>query len=197
MQIHNLEQGTPEWFAVRKGKMTASHAQAIGNCGKGLDTYIVDLMSEFYSSGEKEHFSNKHTERGNEQEPVARAVYELETGEDVQEVGFIEQDEFVGVSPDGLVKEDGGLEIKSIQDKDYFRILIGEDGPDTKHVWQVQMNLMVTGRKWWDLMYYNPNYQKSNVIFRIYPDEEKFAELRRGIEIGKGMINNIKAKIGE
>ena len=65
MKIINCEQGTPEWFEERKGIMTASHAQAIGNAGKGLDTYIHELMAEYYSSGEKEQFSNKHTERGN------------------------------------------------------------------------------------------------------------------------------------
>ena len=63
MKIHNnIEQGSDDWFAIRKGKLTASHAQAIGNIGKGLDTYINELMSEYYSSGEKEQFTNKHTE---------------------------------------------------------------------------------------------------------------------------------------
>ena len=59
MKIHDkIEQGTDEWFAIRKGKMTASHGQEIGNNGKGLNTYIEKLMAEFYSSGEKEFYTN-------------------------------------------------------------------------------------------------------------------------------------------
>ena len=66
MKIYNVEQGTPEWLELRKGKMTASHACEIGNCGKGLDTYILTLMSEYYSSGEREYYTNSDMERGNE-----------------------------------------------------------------------------------------------------------------------------------
>ena len=53
MKIYNFEQGTEEWFKIRKGKITASHAQAIGNNGKGLETYLNNLMAEYFSSGEK------------------------------------------------------------------------------------------------------------------------------------------------
>lgn len=195
MKIHNFEQGTPEWFAIRKGKMTASKAQAIGNCGKGLKTYIEEMMAEFYSSGEKETFTTKHLDRGKELEPIARAMYEIKNGVKVQEVGFIEYNEFVGCSPDGLVGDDGGVEIKSIQDKDYFIHLISEDEYSSEHVWQVQMCLLVTGRHWWDLVYYNPNYKKSMCVYRIYPDPEKFEALKKGFEMGQEMITNIKNKI--
>jgi len=196
MLNHNIEQGSPEWFEIRKGKLTASHAQAIGNCGKGLDTYIVEMMAEFYSSGEKEQFSNKHTERGEELEPIARDIYQLETGNDVVEVGFVEYNEFVGCSPDGLIGEDGGIEIKAIDDVGYFKYLLnGESEIDTKYLWQVQMNLLITGRKWWDFVAYNPNYKKTMCIFRITPDKEKFEALKKGFKIGEAKILEIKNKI--
>jgi len=197
MKIHNFEQGTPEWFKVREGKMTASHAQAIGNCGKGLTTYINEMMSEMYSSGEDEKFSNKHTDRGNELEPLARSMYELQNGVKVEQVGFIEYNNYVGCSPDGLVGDVGGVEIKSIQDKDYFLHLISENGSqvESKHIWQVQMNLLITGRQWWDLVYYNPNYKRSMCVYRIYPDPEQFEALKMGFEMGTTMIKNIKDKI--
>lgn len=86
MKTHNFEQGTPEWFAIRKNKMTASNAQAIGNNGKGLETYITELMAESYSNAEKEQFTSKDTERGNELEPLARDMYELMTGTTVEQV---------------------------------------------------------------------------------------------------------------
>lgn len=195
-KIHDVEQGSPEWFDIRMGKMTASHAQAIGNCGKGLDTYITELMSEFFSSKEKEQFSNSHTDRGNEYEPTARELYEFENDVEVKEVGFVEFNEYVGASPDGLVGEDGGVEIKCIDDKDFFKHLLnGEKEVDSKHIWQIQMNLLITGRKWWDLIIYNPNYKKSMCVYRILPDVEKFNGLREGFQKGEEMIKNIKKQI--
>jgi putative phage-type endonuclease len=199
-KIDASEQQSGEWFAIRKGKMTASHAQAIGNCGKGLDTYIIELMADYYSSGEKEHFSNKHTDRGNELEPIARSMYELENMVDVEQVGFIYSD-YVGVSPDGLVGDDGLIEIKCVNDTDYFKhVLNGESEIDTKYIWQAQMQLLVTGRKWNDVVFYNPNFEKSMCVYRLYPDQEKHQALKKGIEIGISKIKEIKqtyeSKIG-
>lgn len=196
MKIHNFEQHSPEWYAIRKGKMTASEATAIGNCGAGLDTYINNMMAEYYSSAEKEQFNSDHTNRGNEYEPVARKVYEFENDVEVQQVGFIEHNEYVGFSPDGLVGEEGGWENKAISDEKYFEYILNKDKkPEKKHVWQCQMGLLITGRKWWDLMYYNPNYSKSCVTFRIYPDKEMFEALEKGFAIGIEKIENIKSII--
>jgi putative phage-type endonuclease len=196
MKIHNLPQQSKEWFEIRVGKMTSSHTQAIANQGKGLDTYITELMAEYYSSGEKEQFSNKHTDRGNELEPLAREMYELETGNKVEQVGFCEYNEFSGVSPDGFVNVDGLIEIKAIDDVGYFKYLLnGDKEIDSKYIWQVQMQLMVTNRQWCDFVAYNPNYKKSLFIHRIYPDLEKFKEIKKGLEIGKQKILDIKNKL--
>lgn len=194
--INNITQGTPEWFEIRKGKMSASHAQAIGNIGKGLETYIYELMAESYSSAEKEQFSNEHIERGNELEATARGIYELENGIEVEQVGFVEYDEFVGCSPDGLVGEDGLIEIKCPNDTEYLKyLLFGKEQIDTKYVWQCQMQMLITERKWNDLIIYNPNFQKSMLVFRIEPDKEKFEALLKGFEIGKAKIKEIKEKL--
>lgn len=194
--IIDCEQQSPEWFEARKGVMSASHATAIGNAGKGLETYINEMMSEYYSSKDKEQFSSKDTERGNELEPIARQVYEFERDVEVQTVGFIKRDEFVGCSPDGLVAEDGGTEIKCLDDKNYFRYLrFGEDEISSDYLWQIQMNLLITGRKWWDLIIYNPNFKKSMLVYRILPDLDKFEKLEKGFVVGREMIINIKNKI--
>lgn len=196
MIIHNFEQGTPEWFKVRKGKMTASHATAIGNCGKGLDTYITELMAEFYSSGEKINFSNEDIERGHELEEQARSIYELNNDCKVEQVGFIEHNKFIGCSPDGLIGEDGGIEIKCLNDKNYFLHLIDEKQEiDSGHYWQVQMNLLITGRKWWDYVIYNPNYKNSIIVKRIYSDQIKFTALEAGFDVGIGKIRQIIDKM--
>jgi len=193
MKIHNFEQLSDDWFDIRKGKMTASHAQAIATAGGGLDTYLKNMMAEFYSSGIKEHFSNKDTDRGNELEPQARILYELETGIDVDEVGFIEFDKYTGISPDGLVKKNGGVEIKCLNDNNHFNMTIeGIKSIESKYMWQIQMSLYLTKRDWWDYVGYNPNFEKSLLIYRILPDLEKFKKLENGIKIGKARIKEIK-----
>ena len=190
LKIHNCEQGTDEWFEARACKMTASHAQAIGNQGKGLETYIYELMAKFHSQAERDSFTSKDTERGIELEPIAREIYELENNVTVEQVGFIElEDEYVGCSPDGLIGETGGLEIKCINDIAHYKmILLGESEIDTKYIWQVQMSLFITGREWWDLCFYNPNYKQSLIKYRIVRDEEKIEAIRGGIEKGKNLI---------
>lgn len=145
-------------------------------------------MSEYYSNA-RDEYTNKHIERGNELEPLARDIYELKTGNEVEQVGFVQSDEHVGCSPDGLIGEDGLVEIKCPNDYNHYKIIRdGEDGIKSKYLWQVQMQLMVTGRDWCDLVYYNPNFPESIVKFRIEPDEEKFENLEKGIKSGVEMI---------
>lgn len=197
MKVYNkILQGSDEWKALRKGKMTASNAQAIGNVGKGLDTYILDLMADSLSSGEFENYTNAHMERGNDLEASARSIYELETGQTVEQVGFVDYNDFVGCSPDGLIGEDGGIEIKCQADKKHFRLILnGEKEIDSSYVWQVQMNLLVTGRQWWDFVGYNPNFEKSLVIHRILPDPAMHAKLLEGFKVGEQKIKEILTKL--
>lgn len=193
MKIHNFEQGTPEWFEIRRGKITASHAQAIGNNGKGLDTYLNQVMAEYFSSAEKEYYSNKDTDRGNELEPIARSIYEMENNVDVEQIGFCELDEFVGCSPDGLVRDDGMIEIKCPDDKTYFNILM-EEKIDSGYEWQCQMNMLILKRKWCDLIYYNPNFARSLKIFRLEANPEAFEQLEKGFETAREKIKEMTIK---
>ena len=191
MKIYNdIEQGTPEWFDIRKGKVTASHAQAIGSNGKGLETYIREVVSEYFSSGEKEHYSNIHTERGNELEPVARSMYELEKGVEVDQIGFCQLNDFVGCSPDGIIDTDGMIEIKCPDDKTYFNILIDEK-IDSGYIWQCNMNMLILERKWCDLIFYNPNFEKSMKIFRLEPNEIMFEQLKVGFAKAESEITRL------
>jgi len=189
MKIYNCEQKSEEWFKVRELKLTASKAQAIGNAKAGLETLITNMMAEYYSSAEKENYSGKDTERGNELEPVAREMYELEQGVEVEQVGFIEESKHVGCSPDGLVGKEGLLEIKCLNDVNHYCIIRdGYGGIDTQYIWQTQMQMLITKRKWCDLVFYNPNFEKSMVIFRIEPNEETFEKLKIGIKKGQELI---------
>lgn len=197
MRIYKeLIQGTPEWFDIRKGKVTASHAQAIGNNGKGLDTYLNEVMAEYFSSAEKEQYSNIHTERGNELEPVARSMYELMNNVVVDQIGFCEYNEFVGCSPDGLIGTDGMIEIKCPDDRVYFNILMNEK-IDSAYDWQCQMNMLILERKYCDLIFYNPNFEKSMMTFRLVPDEVMFEKLKVGFQKAEEQIIKLITKYKE
>lgn len=133
MKIHKqIIQRSEEWHNLRKGKLTASEAQTIAANGKELETYVYEIITEKYSNN-KDTYTSKDMQRGIELEEQARMTYEIEN-EKVEEVGFIELDEFVGCSPDGLILEEGGLEIKCVNDVNFFKLLIdGEKAIDPKH----------------------------------------------------------------
>ena len=190
MELINIQQYSPEWFEIRSKRMTASHAQAILANGKGLKTYIREMMSDYYSNMEIESFSNKHTERGLELEPIAKSIYELESGNDVRDIGFVVLDDYVGCSPDGLVGEDGLVEIKCPSNKVYFDLLL-DNKIDPKYYAQMQMQMYVCNRKWCDYVVYNPNYNRSIIIIRVEQDEETIVNLQIGLESGKRMIGEI------
>ena len=214
MEIFDIEQGSPEWFAQRKGVMTCSHAQEIGNNGKGLETYIRNMMAEYYSRGEKTMFSNEHTERGHELEDQAASIYAINSGQKISTIGFIKRSAHVGGSPDRLVDRleiaegqpsfsitklsRGLLEVKCPDDVGFFKHLLdGEKAIDTKYVWQIQMQLLITGAEWCDYLAYNPNYEQTTFIYRFYPDPVKFAALERGFIIGEELIKTINKKLGK
>ncbi|NCD07237.1 MAG: hypothetical protein EOL97_14075 [Spirochaetia bacterium] len=195
MKIYNIQQQSPEWFEIRKLKMTASKAQAIGNNGPGLKTYIKELIKAGCFGEEKERYSNSYMDNGNELEPQARLVYELETGNSVEQVGFIEYNEYVGCSPDGLVGKDGGIEIKCLSDYEFMNLLSEDLKVASDYEWQIQMNLLITGRKWWDYVVYNPNFNPSILIKRVVPDPEKVKGLLEGFEKGTNEIKEIINKL--
>ena len=194
MKEHYCDQLSPEWFDLHKKRMGASHAQEIGNCGAGLKTYIEKIMCEFYSKASRESFSNRHTERGNELEPSAGMSYAFDTNKSVRKIGFVEYNDYVGCSPDLLVEEDGLCEIKCHDDKAHFALILGGDF-DSKYRWQCQMQMLICGKKWTDLVSYNPNYNKYLVIKRQEIDQEKFDKLLKGFALGEKIIKEIEYKM--
>jgi len=194
MKIHKCLQGSDEWMKCRKGKLTGSNAQAIQAQGDGLKSYVVQVMSNYYASVRDDTYTNSDMDRGTELEPLARAEYSRVNKVKVKEVGFIEMNKYVGVSPDGLVGKDGGIEIKCHSNLIYFKLLLGGE-IDKKYWWQVQMNLLVSGRKWWDYVGFSPNFKKKLVIIRFYPDQCAFDKLLKGFEMGIKQIESIKKQL--
>jgi len=190
IHLHNIEQGTQEWFDLRKGKLTASNATAIGAAGAGLKTYCKEIVLELIGI-EKEQYTNSDIERGNQLESVARSAYEFQTGLTVDEVGFITNDKYPnsGMSPDGLIESNGGCEIKARNNSKHFGLILGE----TKEIPinQIQMSLLISERKWWDFISFNPNFSKPLFVKRIYPDLVYFEKLKKGIIEGNKLIEQM------
>ncbi len=194
MEIVNVKQGSPEWFDVRSLRMTASHAQAVGNHGKGLITYIEKKMAEYYSSADKEFFSNKDMDRGKELEDQALMAYFFEKGIETKKVGFVIHNKYVGVSPDAFAEEDGLVECKCPNDLTYLRLLLTEK-IDSKYIWQMQKQMLVCKKNWCDYLVFNPNFKKDTFIKRVFPDEKMFGKLEKGFKIGANLICEIKKKM--
>lgn len=196
MKIYeDIEQGTEEWFNIKKGKLTASHATAIMANGKGLKTLVEEVITDLYSSDNYPEFTNRldnrHVARGNEYESKARTIYELETGNKVKQVGFVELDEYVGASPDGLVGDDGLLEIKNPANKEFMRLaLTGKI--DSNHLNQMQMQMYITGRQWCDYFAFNPNYNPCYIKKRVYADTNEFVRLIQGLKTGRKLIKEYR-----
>lgn len=200
MQIINVEQKSEEWFALRnKYPLTASEAQAIGNQGKGLETLVWEKLAERHSNGDKEKYTNKDLERGVELEPLARDMYELQTGNKVEEIGFVINEEVSrigGASPDGRIAEqNGGVEIKSFEDKKHFRNIVNGLEIESQYLWQMQMQMLFTGWEFVDFVTYNPNFKQSLLIKRVFPDKEMQDKIKEGLKKGEALIKEIENKI--
>jgi len=193
MIIHDFEQGTKEWFDVRIGKITGSLIYILKGNSVTRDTRIEKKAAERVTHV-KEYldFKSGELERGHILEPDARMVYTLKTGNDVEEVGFIEKDEFVGCSPDGLVGEVGMIEIKARNDNRFIVIVAKNKKPKPEDIIQMQFNMYVSGRKWCDYIIYNPHYRDNCLIVtRVERDEKIIEELKTHIDRANTEIEEI------
>ena len=181
----DIEQGTDAWHEAKKGRMSASYATAIGNCGAGLDTYIKNLVYGMFT--ERNNFESWDMQRGTLLEPEGRKEYEKIKGVKVKEVGGVELGKYIWVSPDGLIDNDGLVEIKCRNNEKHLDLLRTEK-VSSGVIWQMQMQMLVTGRKWCDFVSYNPNLVQNLFIKRFTPDEKKFKALENGLKLGEEMI---------
>lgn len=175
--IHTAEQGTPEWLAARKGVITGSRFKDCrdrlknGNPSKKSIDYAKDVAREREGGEPLQAFSNSAMRIGSEQEPYARMLYERKTGNFVEEAGFITTEErLFGVSVDGLVGDDGIIEIKTMVSSDtLFTAFV--DGDISSYVDQCNGAMWLLGRKWVDLVLWAHDLQKLKII-RIERDDD-------------------------
>ena len=170
-----IEQGTPEWHAARAGKFTGSkfidaiaRNKKTGEKLKSWDDLVWEVAVERLTGVQDEGFDSYATRWGTEVEPFAREAYELATGHFVEQVAFVDHPlhPFVGVSPDGLIGDDGGLEMKAPKNSQIHLQRFDTGMPD-EFIPQVQGCMWVTGRKWWDFVSYDPRMPEKLRMLRL------------------------------
>ena len=175
MIIVDCEQGDETWDKARAGIPTASGMNKIYTSGGKKSTQATDyrdtLLMEWLLGGPTEDFKNHWMERGNDLEDEARTFYEFQCNTDITTVGFCYADEerLHGASPDGLVGEEGLLEIKCPKANTHMRYILAGKAP-TGYFVQMQGQMLVTGRKWVDFVSHFPGLEKP-IIIRVERDE--------------------------
>ena len=165
----DIQQNTDEWLQLRAGKVggssigkiMANYGKAFGEPAKKLavNLAIEQITGQPIPPG----FSNSHTDRGHEQEPIARALYEDKYFCDVTNGGFYNNGK-IGISPDGLVGDDGIIEIKSVIATVQFATK-KRGKLDPAYKWQCIFNLMVSQREWLDYASYCSEFPGGKQLF--------------------------------
>lgn len=182
--MEQIEQGTEAWHQLRLGKITASRIADViaqiksGEAASRAD-YRIELVCERLTGKPTEGFTNAHMERGIELEPYARAWYEVERGEFVKQVPFIDHPTIknAGASPDGIVGE-GLIEIKCPMTKTHIKYLLDDRVP-AKYMPQMAWQMACTESKWVDFVSYCPELPADMQMFikRYERDDAYIAEL--------------------
>jgi putative phage-type endonuclease len=195
-------QGTQEWFQIRAGKVTASRvADIIAKTKSGYAAsranYMAQLVTERLTGQPGETFTNAAMVWGTEMEPEARRAYEFYKDIGVEEMAFVTHPSIAdaGASPDGLVGQDGLVEIKAPQSATHIETLLGRTVPG-KYVTQMMWQMACTGRKWCDFVSYDPRLPESMQFFcqRVMRDDTMIADLELKVV---GFLNEVRGKVTE
>lgn len=199
-----IEQGSPEWFALRAGKVTASKVSDVMSAitTAGYKNYLADLVVERLTGKKTESFTNAAMQWGVDQEPIARAEYEVKTGNFVDQIAFVDHPTIAnfGCSPDGLVGDDGLIEIKCPNTATHIDYVMQDKVP-TKYIPQIQCQLAVTGRKWCDFVSFDPRLPDGLqiLIVRLERDDEYIEKLEarviKFLDEVNSAVNGLKEKM--
>lgn len=185
----DLVQGSEEWRAARCGLVTASRvadviAKTKSGWGASRANYMAELIAERLTGCPAEKFTNAAMQWGTEKEPDARSAYEFLSNADVVQIGFAQHPRIAmsGASPDGLIGDDGLVEIKCPQTATHIETLIGQAVP-AKYVTQMNWQMACTGRKWCDYISFDPRMPPSMQLFvsRLSRDDAVIADLERTV----------------
>lgn len=193
-------QGSPEWFAVRAGKVTASRvADIVARTKTGYSAsranYMAQLVAERLTGKVEEGFTSGAMQWGTDTEPEARIAYEFYCDRTVAQVGYAPHPSIAdaGASPDGLVGDDGLVEIKCPNTATHIDTLLGSTVPG-KYVTQMQWQMACTGRAWCDFVSFDPRLPEAMKMYveRVKRDDDVIAELEREVV---AFLTELRAKV--
>ena len=200
-----IEQGTVEWHMQRLGKVTASRISDVLSKGKsgessGRKNYRTELVVQRLTGVPGESFTNAAMEHGTLTEPKARTAYEVESGNFVEQVAFIDHHTIAnfGCYPDGLVQIDGLIEIKCPNSNTHIEYL--SDGkPPTKYIPQMQCQMAVTGRQWCDFVSFDPRLPDDLQLFvvRLERDQEYIEAMEAEVKKFLSEVDEMFTKLKE
>lgn len=175
-----IEQGSEQWLQMRVGKLTASRMADVlaSNTTAARRNYLAQLVAERLTGAVGESFSNAAMAWGTEHEPLARAEYEILTDSSVDQVSFVDHPSIAwcGASPDGLIGDDGLIEIKAPNTATHIDYLLGQK-PPAKYVPQMALQLACTGRQWCDFVSYDCRLPEEYRLFVVrYTPEPAYLE---------------------
>lgn len=200
MKIFYCSQRSAEWYKLRCGKLTASNFHVLMHNSCTAHQYIMEkALERLTGKCVPSRFWTEDLQRGIDLEPVACREYELETGNKVVHVGFIEHNDYVGSSPDGLVGKDGMVEFKCPNENNFWKLYL-HPKISPQHYTQMQFNMWVAKRLWCD--YVNYSTMERPIIQRVPRDEEyikaieeRAAEVNRMIDMyGKKLYYTVQQK---
>lgn len=198
-----IEQGTPEWHQLRLGKATGSRIKEIiakTKTGPAASraNYKAELVCERRTKTPLDGFSSGPMDWGKEQEAEARRRYEAEKGVLVQEVAFVDHPTIPmsGASPDGLVGEDGLVEIKCPNTKTHIETLLANKAP-SQYISQMQWQMACTGRAWCDFVSFDPRMPDDEQFFciRVPRDDEYIKSLEAEVSKFLGEVEEAITKL--
>lgn len=187
--MNEIVQGTEAWFKIRAGKVTASRvsdviAKTKSGWGTSRANYAAQLVAERLTGAIAESYSNAAMAHGTATEPEARSAYEFRTDAHVVEVGFVNHPtiEMAGASPDGLVGDEGLIEIKCPNTATHIETLRGQSVP-SKYLTQMHWQMASTGRGFCDFVSYDPRMPESMRLFvkRVGRDNILIAKLEKEV----------------
>jgi putative phage-type endonuclease len=190
-----MQQGSDEWFSARLGMVTASRIADVLGTKHRRRKYAEQLAIEI-AMGKREAIKpNEYMIWGTETEPEARAAYEANSGSFVDQVGFVIHPniERSGASPDGLVGEDGLLEIKCPMTKTHLATLEDYAAPE-KHIPQMQWQMACTGRKWCDFVSYDPRIEDNYFCIRVVRDDAFIEKVEQEVIVFLTEVDSVLKK---
>ena len=183
--IDDILQGSPEWHALRSGNVGASNISKIvttkGERSKQADDYMMQLAGELITGQCEETFKSIHMENGLDREEEARTLFEMIHNVSIRRVALVYKDEMkkFHASPDGLIGDDAGIEIKCPMMKTHVKYLLAGKLP-TDYFSQIQMSLYVCERgHWWFCSYY-PGLPP--LILEIHRDDVFIEKLKKELD---------------